>query len=133
MADPKRAAAKRSASRGKTKKKRRSPWLRVLGWTGLGLAVLALLGITAVVIAYGTVKIPDQNADFKTNTTFVYYNDGKTQLGSFQVQNRVSVNYDDMNQYAKDAIVAAENQTFWTDPGFDPSALARAVVSVFGP
>ncbi|MEA5117178.1 MAG: transglycosylase domain-containing protein, partial [Propionicimonas sp.] len=23
--------------------------------------------------------------------------------------------------------------TFWTDPGFDPSALARAVVSVFGP
>ena len=126
MAKPKRAA-------GTTTKKKRNPWLRALGWLGITVLGLGVLGTIGVAIAYAQIELPDANRDFKTNTTFVYYADGKTQLGSFAVQNRVSIDFEDMNPHVKEAIVAAENRTFWTDPGFDVVALARAAKSLLGP
>ena len=53
-------------------------------------------------------------------------------MGSFAVHNRVYP-LDEMPQHAKDAIVAAENATFWTDPGISVSGIARAVVSAIKP
>ena len=129
MAKPKRAAA----TTANTKKPKRNPWLRALGWFGIGLLGLGVLGVVGVAVAYTMIQIPDANKDFRTNTTFVYYADNKTQLGSFSVQNRVSIDFDEMNPHVKDAIVAAENRTFWTDPGFDVVALARAARSLVGP
>jgi len=124
MADPKRAA---SASRAR---KKSNPWQTTLKWLGITMLSLALIGGIAFGVAYATVRIPDPNADFQTNTTFVYYNDGKEKLGSFQVQNRQSLAYADMPQNVKDAIVAAENRSFWTDPGVSVPGLFRAVLSL---
>ena len=124
MAKPTRAAPTK-----KTKRKR-NPWLRALGWFFGIMLGLGVVGAAAVVVAYARIEIPDPNADFRTNTTFVYYADGKTELGSFQVQNRVSIPFEQMNPLVVDAIVAAENRTFWTDPGFDIAALARAARSL---
>ncbi len=126
MAKPARATTRKKP----TSKPKRNPWLRALGWVFGILLTLGVLGAAAVVVAYSMIQIPDQNADFKTNTTFVYYADGKTELGSFQVQNRVTIGFDEMNPLVVDAIVAAENRTFWTDPGFDVAALARAARSL---
>src|SRR5690349_8800308 len=68
--------------------------------------IFAVLGITALVclvagavilfIGYTTTKLPDQNADFQTATTFVYYSDGKTPLGSFAIQNRTPITFKQM-------------------------------------
>ncbi len=41
---------------------------------------------------------------------------------------RTSVNYGDIPQVMQDAMVAAEDQTFWTNDGVDPSGLLRAVL-----
>ncbi|MDQ7992826.1 MAG: biosynthetic peptidoglycan transglycosylase, partial [Propionicimonas sp.] len=125
------AKAKRAA--GATTKKKRNPWLRALAWFGAVLLGLGIIGAAGVAVAYASIELPDQNKDFRTDTTFVYYSDGTTPLGSFSVQNRVSVDFDDMNPHLKDAIVAAENRTFWTDPGFDVVALFRAARSLVGP
>ncbi|MGB2767260.1 MAG: transglycosylase domain-containing protein [Propionicimonas sp.] len=127
MANPKRASHNRPATQKK------NPWLRVLTWFGVTLLSLGLIGAIAFGVLYATVKIPDPNADFQTNTTFVYYQDGKNQLGSFQIQNRQSIAFADMNPHVTAAIVAAENRTFWTDPGISIPALFRAVTSVIGP
>ncbi len=126
MVEPTRATA--NPSRGKPRK--RNPWLTTLKWLGISLLSLAVIGGVALGVAYATVKIPDPNADFQTNTSFVYYADGKERIGSFQVQNRTSIAYADMNQYAKDAMVAAENRSFWTDPGISIPGLFRAVMSL---
>ena len=91
-----------------------------------------MIAAGAIGVAYATIKIPDPNADFRTNSTFVYYGDGKTRMGSFQVQNRQSIGYDQMPQYIKDAIVSAENRTFWTDPGISVSGLFRATLGLVG-
>jgi hypothetical protein len=59
--------------------------------------VLALLGALAVfVVLYKAIDIPSPNAAFQTQTTHVYYEDGKTELGQFATQNRDSHRYDEM-------------------------------------
>lgn len=144
MAKPKRArsgsgddterlsAVKASTPKNGKKTKKKNPWLRAVRWVLVGLLALGLVGVGAVAFAYVTIQIPDPNADFQTNTTFVYYNDGKERIGSFQVQNRQSITYAEMPQYVKDAIVAGENRSFWTDPGISVTGLFRAALGLVG-
>jgi len=86
-----------------------------------------IAGCAVAVYGYNTTKLPDANADFKTETSFVYYNDGKTQLGSYAVQNRTLLSYDQIPQDIKDAAVAAENRTFWTDKGISIKGILRSI------
>ena len=107
MAKPQRAKAPAG-----TKKRRRPWWQKMLIGLSILLLTLGLVGGIGFAVLWNSVKIPDPNADFLTTTTFVYYKNGKTQLGSFQVQNRISLEFDEMNPYVRDAIVAAENRSF---------------------
>ena len=105
--------------------KQRALW--VLKWgTVVGL-VMALLAGGAFFYLYSTIDIPDPNEDFEKQTSRIYFADGKTELGSFAVQDRTSISYEEMPETIKDAVVAAENQTFWTDSGIDFKGIARAV------
>ena len=121
MAKAKRAAKKATAG---------TIWKRI-GLTALVLFIITgLTGLGAFAYLYATTDLPDPNADFQTNTTFLYYNDGTTQLGSLAVQNRVTLDYAEMPQLMKDAVVAAENRSFWEDPGFSASGIARSMMSI---
>ncbi len=95
---------------------------------GLGFALIACGGFVYI---YKTTELPDPNADFETNTSFVYYDDGKggqgDQLGQYAIQNRDAISYDEMPQDIKDAVVAAENRTFWSDSGIDYKGIVRAL------
>lgn len=105
-------------------------------WGRLGMAVLVLFlvvgltGMAGFAFLYVTTDLPDPNEDFTTNTTFIFYNDGASQMGSLAVQNRVTMDFADMPQNMKDAVVAAENRTFWEDPGFSAKGMARGVKSI---
>ena len=124
MAKAKRAAAKKKKTTAGT------IWKRI-GITALVLfVVVGVSGLGAFAYLYATTDLPDPNADFQTNTTFLYYDDGTTQLGSLAVQNRVTLDYADMPQLMKDAVVAAENRSFWEDPGFSIRGIARSMVSI---
>ena len=80
-----------AARAGNTCRARRTHTIRVLQALGI-LTALGLISAFAVVfIGYQTTDRPDPNADFETATTFVYYNDGKAELGTFAVQNRQPV------------------------------------------
>jgi len=114
---------------GKAKQKR-GGWRRFFTWLGITVLVLMVAGSALLGFAYATVKLPDPNADFQTNTSFVYFRDGKEKMGSYQIQNRQTLAFADMPQNAKDAIVAGENRTFWTDPGISVPGLVRAGISV---
>ncbi|QZY30983.1 penicillin-binding protein [Nocardioides coralli] len=94
----------------------------------LGL-VGTLLGVGSFVVLYQAIDVPDPNEDFETQTSFVYYSDGKAELGQFATQNRESINLDQMPATVKDAVVAAENRSFWTDRGIDPKGIIRAAFS----
>ncbi len=59
-------------------------------------------------------------------STTVYYADGKTPMAKLGTENRTILAFDEMNDAVKQAIVAAEDQTFWTNEGVDFSAVMRA-------
>ncbi len=99
---------------------------RIFQVVGILAALSIIAGVAIVAIGYSTTKLPDANADFKTATTFVYYNDGKAQLGSFAVQNRQPLKYKDIPKNMTEAIVSAENRTFWTDKGISIRGMIRA-------
>ena len=128
MANPQRAVP--------AKRAKRTPQQRLLGffkWLLVVVLSLSLLGLGAFAVAYSRTTVPDPNRDFQTNVSTVMFRDGTTKLGSFAVQNRVSLSYAEIPQNVKDALVASENDTFWTDPGISVAGLARAVISALGP
>ncbi|MGK2351835.1 transglycosylase domain-containing protein [Cutibacterium sp. V947] len=94
--------------------------------TILSLAIIAVIG---VFVAYEHTELPDPNRDFQTNTSFIYYRDG-SRLGSFSVQNRQSIPYESMPKDLRNAVVSAENRTFWTDPGISVRGMVRATWAI---
>ncbi len=107
-------------------KRKRPLWQRLLLWTGLGVLGLVLAAMVTFFIAYQAIDIPDPNDDFQTETSFVYYADGKTELGEFELQNRQNVALADVPQSTQDAVIAAEDRTFYDNAGVDVKGIVRA-------
>ncbi|WP_232677199.1 transglycosylase domain-containing protein [Nocardioides sp. R-C-SC26] len=127
-----RAQRRAKAAKGRGAKRPKQPltWKqrvrKGLAWGGIGALVMALIAVATFVYFYKTIDIPEPNSDFLTETTYVYYADGSTPIGSFSVQKRDFVPLDEMADELKDAVVAAENRSFWTDRGIDPKGIIRA-------
>jgi membrane peptidoglycan carboxypeptidase len=112
--------------------RKRGPLRRVLRFSLWGFLALGVLGTAGLVLAYQLTDIPDPNEQFQAETTTVYYSDGKHEVGTFALQNRDAVELSDVPQRVQDAVVAAENRSFWTDPGIDVKGIARAAASNVG-
>ena len=96
----------------------------------LALVVVLLVGIVGaaglVVYGYTTTERPNANADFQTATTFVYYDDGKSQLGSFAVQNRQPLTFEEMPENVKEGGRRGREPDFWTDRGISIRGMFRS-------
>ena len=79
--------------------------------------------------AYKNTTIPDANKAFEAQSTFVYYSGGKAKIGRFAEQNRESIPLADVPQSMQDAVIAAEDRTFYTNSGIDPKGILRAAFS----
>ncbi|HLN76629.1 MAG TPA: transglycosylase domain-containing protein [Nocardioidaceae bacterium] len=124
-----RSSGRNNGAKRAPQKRERSLGGRIVKWfvvTGLAGIILAALGFAYV---YASTDIPNPNRDFQAQTTFVYYADGKHELGRFATQNRVSIPLSEVPQHVQDAVVAAENRTFWEDRGIDPKGILRAAFS----
>ncbi|GAA3776462.1 transglycosylase domain-containing protein [Micromonospora maritima] len=91
------------------------------------LAICTLLagcGLVAGGYYFDSVPTP---TDLKLpESTTVFYADGRTPMAKLGAQNRTIVPYEKMNDSAKQAIVAAEDRTFWTNRGIDVKGVLRA-------
>ncbi len=77
-------------------------------------------------ILYQSISIPSENAAFKTQTTKVYYSDGKHELGTFATQDRESISIDKIPASMQAAAIAAEDRSFYTNRGIDIKGIIRA-------
>ncbi|MCL3863251.1 transglycosylase domain-containing protein [Actinotalea sp. K2] len=98
-------------------------WRLILG---LLLTVLLLI-VATVLVAYARTTIPAPDDFAEAQTTTVYYSDGEQVMGTFGEQNRVLVAGDTIPEHVKDAVVAAEDRTFYENPGISPTGIARAL------
>jgi membrane peptidoglycan carboxypeptidase len=125
------AAKGRGAGSRKDKPKltRNEKIRKALKYTLIAGLVGCLLLVAMFYVAYRATDIPSENAAFQAQTTNVYYAGGKTKIGRFATQNRESIPLADMPKVMQDAVVAAEDRTFWTNKGIDPKGIIRAAFS----
>jgi membrane peptidoglycan carboxypeptidase len=102
-------------------------WTKTIRWFAfLGVAGILAVALTFFVL-YRSIAIPDANADFQTQTTQVYYSDGKHKIGEFAKQDRQSVTIDKIPASMQAAAIAAEDRSFYTNRGIDLKGIVRAV------
>jgi membrane peptidoglycan carboxypeptidase len=128
-----RAAVNRLANNGRWRARyRRSGWRRfVPSWqvVGLAFAGLLLLGVAGFTLAYAITDIPEANALVKAQTSIVYYSDGRTELGRFSAQNRISVDLAKVPVHVQQAVIAAEDRSFYENNGVSPTGIVRAFIA----
>ncbi|RLU99142.1 penicillin-binding protein [Streptomyces griseocarneus] len=99
-------------------------WRLVLCTVVLGAGGLA--GLFAWV--YTSVDIPDENAAAVQEANTYYWADG-SQMVSLGKVNRNIVRLSDVPDSVQNAVIAAENESFYSDPGVSFKGIFRAVVS----
>lgn len=93
----------------------------------VGFLAIALIGSVAAIVSYNRIAVPDPNAAFEVESSFVYYNNAKTELGRYQDgdQNRIKLDSDEIPDLVKHAVVAAEDRTFYENSGVDLKGIVR--------
>ncbi|HEY0186993.1 MAG TPA: transglycosylase domain-containing protein [Cellulomonas sp.] len=89
--------------------------------------VFLCLGVA--VAAYALVDVPDPGEFVESQTSTVYYSDGTTVLGTFPGPRRTIVDYDTLASYVGEAVVSAEDQTFFENQGISITGMARALIN----
>jgi membrane peptidoglycan carboxypeptidase len=102
---------------------RRLSWKRLVLLGGLGGVLLVLL---AAAVAYARTEIPPPDADTTAAVTRVLYNDG-SEMGRVGEQNRILVPVEKVPGHVREAVLAAEDRGFYTEPGISPRGIARAL------
>ncbi|UQA93195.1 transglycosylase domain-containing protein [Streptomyces halobius] len=100
-------------------------WRLLLATVGLGIAGLAGL----FVLVYINVDIPTENALAEKEATVYYWADG-SQMVSVGDVNRQNISLDKVPDSVENAVISAENASFYSDSGVSFQGIARAVVNM---
>lgn len=118
--------------------RRRSPWKRVRTWLFVLLGVLVMVPLVAFVIGWLVIPVPQVTDAALTQTATFTFADGppvevfRPKDASGANINRSIVTLDKVPQDVRQAVLAAEDRTFYTNPGFDFLGIARAVFKGVG-
>ena len=104
----------------------RPTWKKALAVTG-GVFLLIVLSMVSVYeyLSHSAV-IPAALASANYQNTIVYYNDGKTVMGTIGTVNRQDLTYQQLPTNLKNAVLAAEDKNFFTEGGISPTGILRS-------
>lgn len=113
--------------------RRRRKWRKIRRIGYLAALGLFLSPIVLFLIGYFSWDVPNAavlGASTQSQAVTVYYSDGQTELARIQpkTENRVNVELEQVPKHVQDAVLAAEDRSYWTNPGFDPVGIGRAVL-----
>ncbi|MBW5482288.1 transglycosylase domain-containing protein [Streptomyces bambusae] len=112
----------------RTPGRKRTGWRRAVPtWrTALGVALLLVLLLGGALVAgYLLVHIPPANAAATAQSNLYLYSDG-AQLARDGEVNRVNVPLSQVPRTVQEAVLAAEDRDFFSEPAVDPQAMLRA-------
>ncbi len=87
-----------------------------------------LLGIVALVMVYALTEMPEKNPDVDKQTSSILYSDG-SEIGRIGTVNRRLVRLDQVPLHVRQAVLAAEDRNYYSEPGISPSGIARAALA----
>ncbi|WP_454050540.1 transglycosylase domain-containing protein [Cellulomonas sp. Marseille-Q8402] len=99
-------------------------WRFVVGTITVG--VFLVLGL--VVAAYALTDVPDPDDFAEEQASTVLYADG-TELGTYDGPNRNLVEYESLPEFVGQAVVSAEDRTFFENQGISITGMARAFLN----
>jgi membrane peptidoglycan carboxypeptidase len=111
---------------------RRTGWTRWVPSWKLVSAIIAtgfLFLIVGLFAAYSATDLPKADQRALSQTTIIYYSGGKTEIGRLAAQNRSSVELARVPLPVRQAVLAAEDHTFYSNNGVDPASIVRAAWS----
>ncbi len=92
-----------------------------------GFGGLVLLCVAGITYAYARTTVPtDASQAAMQQQSTVYFSDGKTVVGTFGNTNRQLLQYNQISPFMRDAVVAAEDRSFYTEGGVSPKGIMRA-------
>ncbi|MTE20011.1 penicillin-binding protein [Streptomyces sp. TRM43335] len=101
-------------------------WKLITGLCATGFALL--IGMVGLALAW--VEVPSEANAAATQQNNVFYWSDNTVMARVGETNRQNVSIDEIPASMQNAVVAAENATFWKDKGVDPVGIGRAVVNM---
>ncbi|MEY3859504.1 MAG: hypothetical protein RL568_934, partial [Actinomycetota bacterium] len=84
-------------------------------------------GSVLFALAYFTVDIPDPNAYVNSQSTIIQYSNGE-EIGRVGTQNRQIVPLSKIPLNLRHAVLAAEDQNFYSNKAFSVKGIAQAVI-----
>ena len=110
--------------RGRTGWRRFIPsWRQWLGMVLLGASAC----VAAFIALYLMIDVPQPNELATAETSVVYYDDGKAEIGKYADVNREIVSLDDIPEHVQLAVLAAEDRGFYENEGISPPGIVRAL------
>ncbi|MDH6544990.1 transglycosylase domain-containing protein [Streptomyces sp. SPB4] len=107
--------------------KRFVPSWKLVGGTALGFFAVIVAGAGIGIASVGT---PDPNKAAQAQNNVFEWADGTQMVATGGSTNRQIVPIDQIPVSMRNAVIAAENESFETDKGVDPMGIARAVVNM---
>ncbi|KOU37325.1 transglycosylase domain-containing protein [Streptomyces sp. WM6368] len=104
--------------------KRFVPSWKFVSGTALGFFAVIIAGAG---IGIAMVSTPDPNKAAQAQNNVFYWADGSQMVATGGSMNRQIVPISSIPRSMRDAVIAAENESFETDKGVDPMGIARAV------
>ena len=101
-------------------------WRKALGLVLGTIGAFIVLGAIAVVVVYEQTPVPTQAMAATGYAQSVVYSSSGTLIGRFGTTNRQELPYNQIPQPIINAVLAAEDRSFWTEGGVSPTGVVRA-------
>jgi membrane peptidoglycan carboxypeptidase len=108
-------------------------WQRwVPSWKLTSALALAFFGsiLAAGTVAYALVQVPDANKASESENNVFYWDDDTPMVSTGEGANRQIIGIEQIPKAMQNAVVSAENKTFYEDSGVDPMGITRAFVNM---
>jgi membrane peptidoglycan carboxypeptidase len=118
----------RPGAAGRGRKKKVSPWRRVRRISYVVLGLMLIGPFVAFVVGWFMFPVPSsQDVALSQVATFKFADGEELATVRPEGENRVAVTLDKVPKHVRDAVLSAEDRSFYSNPGFDFMGIGRAV------
>lgn len=126
---------KREVTRKKKSSKRKGNKFKILKYILIFLVLIVLSGSLFVYSVYCGLwgKLPDYSElrDIRNDESSVLYTEDGEIIGKYYIENRTNVNFNNISETAKNALIATEDVRFYEHEGVDQISMLRVFFKTF--